>query len=196
MGRQPDALAPAAQAAPITAPVPLDLTAMTDDELKAMREQAAKLGRPMDIWTTIYTYDLDSRHADYTHCEPPLVDSMKHFDVIVLWTWESADLRDLEKNLARLEAVKPKNTRIALGIYLWDYVGIDETKKANPTYRWGKPVPLDLMEHQCNLGLKWLKEGRVTDLVILGNSHLDLGINTAPWMRDWIKKHRDEKLNR
>jgi hypothetical protein len=170
--------------------------AMTEPELKAMRDQLDKVGRPMDIWTTIYAYDLDSQHADYTHCEPPLVDSMKHFDVIVLWTWQSADLRDLEKNLARLEAMKPKRARIALGIYLWDYVGIDEKKKADPTYRFGKPVPLDLMEHQCCLGLKWLKEGRVSDLVILGNTHLDIGINTAPWMREWIKKHGDEKLNR
>jgi hypothetical protein len=170
--------------------------AMTDDELNAMREQAGKLGRPMDIWTTIYTYDLDSQHADHTHCDPPLVDSMKYFDVIVLWTWESADLQELEENLARLEAVKPKSTRIALGIYLWDYVGIDEKKKADPTYKFGKPVPPDLMEHQCGLGLKWLQEGRVSDLVILGNTHLDIGCPSAPWMRDWIKRHRDEKLIR
>jgi hypothetical protein len=169
--------------------------AMTESELKSMRDQLVKVGRPMDIWTTIYTYDLDSQHADYTHCEPPLVDSMKHFDVIVLWTWQSVELRDLEKNLARLEAIKPKNTRIALGIYLWDYAGIDEKKKADPTYRFGKPVPLDLMEHQCSLGLKWLKVGRVSDLVILGNSHLDIGIPSAPWMREWIKKHGDETLN-
>lgn len=170
--------------------------AMTESELKSMRYQLVKVGRPMDIWTTIYTYDLDSQHADYTHCEPPLVDSMKHFDVIVLWTWQSTDLRGLEKNLARLEAMKPKNTRIALGIYLWDYAGIDEKKKADPTYRFGKPVPIELMEHQCKLGLQWLKEGRVSDLVILGNTHLDIGCPPAPWMRDWIKKHRDEKLDR
>lgn len=170
--------------------------AMTESELKSMRDQLGKVGRPMEVWTTIYTYDLDPQHADYTHCEPPLVNSMKHFDLIVLWTWQSADLRNLEKNLARLEAVKPKTSRIALGIYLWDYTGIDEARKSDPAYRWGKPVPLDLMEHQCSLGLKWLKEGRVSDLVILANTHLDLGINTAPWMREWIKKHGDENLNR
>lgn len=170
--------------------------AMSEEELKAMRAQIAKVGRPMEVWTTVYTYDLDPQHADYTHCDPPLVDSLKHFDVIVLWTWNSDDLRDLEKNLARLEAVKPKSTRIALGIYLWDYTGIDEAKKADPTYRFGKPTPLDLMEHQCGLGLKWLQEGRVSDLVILGNSHLDIGINTAPWMRNWIQKHADDTLNR
>ena len=82
------------------------------------------------------------------------------------------------------------------GIYLWDYTGIDPAKKDDPAYRWGKPVPLDLMEHQCGLGLKWLKEGRVCDLVILGVAGIDHGIPTAPWMREWIKKHGDEKLTR
>ena len=75
----------------------------------------------------------------------------------MLWTWKSDDLRDLEKNLARLEAAKPKDTKIALGLYLWDYTGIDEKKKADPTYKFGKPVPLDLMVHQCSLGLKCSK---------------------------------------
>jgi hypothetical protein len=60
----------------------------------------------------------------------------------------------------------------------------------------GQPVPLDLMEHQCGLGLKWLKEGRVSDLVILGLAGIDQGIPSAKWMRDWIKKHGGEKLGR
>lgn len=79
----------------------------------------------------------------------------------------------------------------------WDYTEIDPDKqKADPNYRWGKPVPLDLMEHRCGLCLKWLKEGRVSDLVILGLAGIDQGIPSAPWMRDWIKQHEDEKLNR
>jgi hypothetical protein len=170
--------------------------AMTEAELKSMRDQLVKAGRPMEVWTTIYSREFDPKNPDFTDCEPPLVESMKHFDVLVLWTWKSEELKDLEKNLALLESIKPKTSRIALGIYLWDYTGVDEAKKADPTYRWGKPVPLDLMEHQCTLGLKWLKEGRVSDLVILGNSHLDIGIPSAPWMRAWIKKNGDEKLGR
>ncbi len=169
--------------------------AMTEGELKSMRDQLGKAGRPMEVWTTIYSRDFDPKNPDFTACEPPLVESMKHFDVLVLWTWKSAELKDLEKNLALLEAIKPKTSRIAVGIYLWDYAGIDEKKKADPTYRFGKPVPIELMEHQCKLGLQWLKEGRVSDLVILGNTHLDIGCPTAPWMREWIKKHGDEKLS-
>ena len=68
--------------------------------------------------------------------------------MLVFFTWQSDELKDLEKNLALLEAMKPKSCRIALGIYLWDYTGIDPAKKNDPTYKMGKPVPLDLMEHQ------------------------------------------------
>ena len=86
--------------------------------------------------------------------------------------------------------------RIALGIYLWDYASKDPAKAEDNTYVMGHPVPLELMEHQCGLGLKWLREGRVSDLVILGLAGIDQGIPSAPWMSDWIRKHGDEKLNR
>ena len=170
--------------------------AMTEAQLKSMRTQLGKVGRPMEVWTTIYTHEFDRKHRDFKDCEPPLADQMKHFDVVVLWTAKSADLRDLEKNLTLLESIKPKNCRIALGIYLWGYWDKDPAKADDKSYVMGQPVPLDLMEHQCSLGLKWLKEGRVSDLVILGLAGIDQGIPSAPWMRDWIKKHGDEKLNR
>jgi hypothetical protein len=170
--------------------------AMTEAQLKSMRTQLGKVGRPMEVWTTIYTHEFDRKHRDFKDCEPPLADQMKHFDVVVLWTAKSADLRDLEKNLALLEAIKPKNCRIALGIYLWGYWDKDPAKADDKSYVMGQPVPLDLMEHQCGLGLKWLKEGRVSDLVILGLAGIDQGIPSAKWMRDWIKKHGSEKLDR
>jgi hypothetical protein len=170
--------------------------AMTEAQLQSMRDQLGKVGRPMEVWTTIYTQEFDRKHPDFKDCEPPLMDQMKHFDVVVLWTAKSADLRDLEKNMALLESIKPKTCRIALGIYLWGYWDKDPAKADDKTYVMGQPVPLDLMEHQCSLGLKWLKEGRVSDLVILGLAGIDQGIPSAPWMRDWIKKHGDEKLNR
>ena len=170
--------------------------AMTEAQLKSMRTQLGKAGRPMEVWTTIYTHEFDRKHPDFKDCEPPLADQMKHFDVVVLWTAKSADLRDLEKNLALLESIKPKNCRIALGIYLWGYWDKDPAKADDKSYVMGRPVPPDLMEHQCGLGLKWLKEGRVSDLVILGLAGIDQGIPSAKWMRDWIKQHGDEKLNR
>jgi len=171
--------------------------AMSVADLQAMRQQLDSVGRPLEVWTTIYSREFDPKHPDFHDCEPPLAESLEHFDVLVFWTWKSDELVDLEKNLALLEAIKPKRCRIALGIYLWDYAGIDEEKKkSDPTYQMGKPVPLDLMEHQCRLGLKWLQEGRVSDLVILGVATIDQGVPTAPWMRDWIREHGGKVLNR
>lgn len=170
--------------------------AMTEEELKSMREQLGQVGRPMEVWTTIYSREFDPKNPDFHDCEPPLVESLKHFDVLVFWTWKSEELKDLEKNLALLESIKPENCRIALGIYLWDYTAIDPAKKDDPTYKWGKPVPLDLMEHQCGLGLQWLEEGRISDMVILGVAGIDQGIPSARWMRDWIRQHGDKALKR
>lgn len=175
----------------------LGVPAMSVADLQAMRQQLDSVGRPLEVWTTIYSREFDPKHPDFHDCEPPLAESLEHFDVLVFWTWKSDELVDLEKNLALLEAIKPKRCRIALGIYLWDYAGIDEEKKkTDPTYQMGRPVPLDLMEHQCRLGLKWLEEGRVSDLVILGIATIDQGVPTAPWMRDWIREHGGKVLNR
>lgn len=170
--------------------------AMTTDALGAMRKQLDTVGRPMEVWSVIYTHDIDPQHPDFHPSESPLAETMKYFDVITLWTWKSADLKDLEKNLTMLEAIKPKTSRIALGIYLWDYTGIDPAKKDDPTYKWGKPVPLDRMEHQCGLGLKWLEEGRISGMVMLGIAGIDQGNPSAPWMRDWIRQHGDKVLKR
>jgi len=68
--------------------------------------------------------------------------------------------------------------------------------KADPAYRWGKPVPLDLKERPSSLGLRLAKDCRMSGLVILGNPLLDVAINTAPGMRHWIRKHGDERPNR
>ena len=106
--------------------------AMTEAELKSMRDQLAKVGRPMEVWTTIYSLRVRPASTRISRLRTAAGRFMKHFDVLVLWTWKSDELSDLEKNLARSEAVKPKTSRIALGIYLWDYTGIDPRRRTTP----------------------------------------------------------------
>jgi hypothetical protein len=50
------------------------------------------------------------------------------------------------------------------------------------------------MKYQCELGLKWLREGRVHDLMSLANTVLDVGFPGATFSREWIKKNSAEKL--
>ena len=72
-------------------------------------------------------------------------------------------------------AAAPKTCRKALGLYVWDF-----TKNA--------PVPAELMKHQCDLGLKWLREGRVSELIVLGSTLLDNNLESAEWARRWIQE--------
>ena len=155
--------------------------AVMPEELKAMREQLKSLDRPMEIWVTLYSHELQPNHPSYLGCEPPLADLMGLFDVLTLWTWDANELRTLDGSLAALEAIAPKNSRKALGIYCWDYPN-------------NRPVPLDLMKHQCELGLKWLHEKRVHHLIFLSNTVLDVGLESVEFARNWIAEVGDESI--
>jgi hypothetical protein len=155
--------------------------ALPPGELQLVREKMKSLGRPMDIWVTLYTYELLPKHPSYRRCDPPLADFLHLFDVLTLWTWNANELPKLEESLAALEAVAPKKRRIALGLYIWDFPN-------------DRPVPLELMQLQCELGLKWLKEKRVQELIFLANTVLDVGAPGGEFARNWIAKVGGQKL--
>lgn len=147
--------------------------ALTSAELEKVRERLKTLKRAMEVWVTIYAHEVQPDHAHYRGCDPPLAQALGLFDVLTLWTWWSDDLRMLEQSLAGLEAIAPKSAKIALGLYVWDFDG-------------KKPVPLDLMKHQCDLALKWIRQKRIREIIVLGNTGLDLGLPGAEYVRDWI----------
>ena len=149
--------------------------ALAPSELESAREKLKSLGRPMDIWVTLYSHELLPEHPRDFGCDPPLADFLDLFDVLTLWTWNSNEMPQLEESLAALEAVAPKSRRIALGMYLWDFHN-------------DGPVPVELMQHQCELGLKWLKENRIHELIFLANTVLDVGLPSAEFSREWIAK--------
>ncbi len=149
--------------------------ALVPGELKSARERLKAVGRPMDIWVTLYTHEVNPQHPRYRGCDPPLAEFLDLFDVLTLWTSDANELPKLEENLAALEAVTPKTRRIALGMYVWDFIN-------------RRPVPVPLMQYQCELGLKWLKEKRIHDLIFLANTMLDVGLPSVEFARDWIAK--------
>ena len=161
--------------------------AMPLADLRRLREQTKTNGRPLDVWVTLYTHEINPERKNkaipYRSCEPPLADFLGEFDVLTLWTWDSTEIPELEANLLALEKIAPKKARIALGLYLWDF----QNKK---------PVSVEMMKHQCDLGLKWLKEGRISDMIFLANTMLDVGMPSADFSRQWIKEHGGEKLGR
>ncbi len=103
------------------------------------------------------------------------------FDSIVFYTWFADDLEHLEENLSKLEQLVP-GKRIRLGCYMWDFGGGK------------KPMPIEKMQMQCELGLKWLKQGRIEDMIFLATNLCDLNLETVEWTRRWIDKVGNEPL--
>jgi len=159
--------------------------ALQPAELKKAREQLKSVGRPMDVWITLYTHEITpprkTTSPAFRGCEPPLAEFLDLFDVLTLWTWNSDELPALEENLAALEKIAPKKARIALGLYIWDYHN-------------ARPVPQELMQHQCEMGLKWLKAGRIHEMIFLANTVLDVGVPSAEFARQWIAKVASQPL--
>lgn len=160
--------------------------ALQPAELKQAREQLKSVGRPMDVWITLYTHEIapprKTTAPAFRGCVPPLAEFLDMFDVLTLWTWNSDELPALEENLGALKKIAPPQARIALGLYIWDYHN-------------GRPVSLELMRHQCELGLKWLKSGQIHEMIFLANTVLDVGVPSADFARQWIAKVGGQTLD-
>jgi len=137
---------------------------LTLDRLREIRRELVLPERRLDLWVVLYTHQLDMS----------IREQLELIDVVNLWTWHARDLVNLEKNLARLEEITPRSRR-SLGLYLWDY-----GEK--------RPIPLELMQHQCAVGLDMLRAGRVESLVFLGSYLCDLGLEAVEWTRAWIRE--------
>jgi hypothetical protein len=138
---------------------PFSLAAM-----KRLRQRLDSQPRRLDAWVVLYTHEMDQEHVLRPHLEL--------CDVVTFWTWKAADLIHLEENFARFETVAAGRRKV-LGLYMWDY-----GSKA--------PLPLAAMEQQCHLALRWLEEGRVDALILLGSCICDLNLEAVEWVRLWI----------
>ena len=80
----------------------------------------------------------------------------------------------------RVERLAP-SIRKVLGCYMWDYGE-------------NKPMPVSFMEKQCQLGQRWLDEGRINGMIFLASCICDYGLEAVEWTRAWIRKAGDDKL--
>jgi hypothetical protein len=136
--------------------------ALPTDELRGLRNQRTVAGRRLQLWAVLYEHQLEKQLAPY----------LELLDVVSFWTWDADKLVGLEGNLARLKEVAPRCAR-ALGCYLWDY-----GKK--------KPMPLDWMRHQCEVGQRWLRRGEIEGMIFLASCLCDLELEAVEWTRQWV----------
>jgi hypothetical protein len=59
-----------------------------------------------------------------------------------------------------------------------------------------RPLPVDLMQRQTEIGFRWLKEGRVQGLIFLATPNVDVDLEAVAWTRQWIAQVGDEPLPR
>jgi hypothetical protein len=142
----------------------------TVEQIAAFRRQLRSGPRPLDLYVVTYVQDLDF----------PIQAHLEAVDAITFWTWQAAQLHDLEANFSRLEAIAPMKRKL-LGIYMWDFGT-------------GAPVPMDAMQHQCRLGIEWLRRGRVEGLVFLASCIADCDIEAVAYVRRLIAQVGDEAL--
>jgi hypothetical protein len=150
------------------------MASLTVDELRAVRREIKGPGKKLDLFVTLYNQGLDHPIGEY----------LEQIDLITFWNHGTAVLANLDQNLTRLAKLAPKS-RIMLGCYTAE---ADDHR----TPRW-LPIPVETMKYQCELGLRWLREGRIEGIIIYGN-FLDFGWESQEWAREWIEKVGDEKL--
>jgi len=138
--------------------------------LRALREQLSLPERRLDLWVVLYGHQLDL----------PVRDHLSLCDQVSFWTWKAEDLDHLEHDFATVEALAPSCGKL-LGCYMWDYGN-------------KQPMPVERMAQQCEMGLRWLREGRIEGMIFLATCICDLGLETVEWTRRWIAQVGDPNL--
>ena len=141
------------------------------DMVRSIRDTLAAAPRPISMWLTVYTRDLNTLDREVYGL----------FDKLSLWTWEYPELEKLEENFQKLEDRFPDRGKY-LGIYMYDYPS-------------GTPVPERYMALQCEYGLRLLREGRIEGMIFLTNCVMGVGLPSEYWLREWIDRVKDIELD-
>lgn len=145
---------------------------LSPEELKDLRTQLTIAGRKRDLYVVLYSHQL----------EAPVEKHLTYCDKITFWTWRSEEIEKLEQNFLHLEQLAPNHGKL-LGCYMWDY--------GNKS-----PIPVDRMKKQCELGLQWLRQGRIEGMIFLANTVCDLDLEAVEWTRKWIAEVGDSTLRK
>lgn len=125
----------------------------------------SKANRNLDLCSVCYTSELDKVDRELA----------EGIDMIALFTSQDQIMK-WEENIEKARRVFP-DKKILLGIYMFEF--------ATST-----PTPIPLMEHQCELGLRYLKEGRLDGMIFESNSVMGVGLESDLWLREWVKNNK------
>lgn len=120
--------------------------------------------RPLDLWVVVYA----------TNLELPVKEYLDLCDVITFWTWKSEDLVKMQENFDRLIEMTPGKRHLN-GCYMYDYGN-------------NRPMELSVMKKQAKQYEEWMLSGKSDGLVLCSNCCADVGLETVPWTKQWLRE--------
>ena len=145
------------------------MASLSPAQLRELRSRGVR-EKWLPVMAVVYTGQISPRAKAH----------LDEVDEVCMWTWRSEDLKDLKSNFEDLEELIPAKP-IFLGCYLFDLSA-------------QRPIPVELMNEQTNLGYKWLKADRIQGMIFLGTPNVDVGLESVEWTREWIANVADEPL--
>ena len=139
--------------------------------LKKSRETLDKADRYLEMWGTCYVV-LADMFKDPIYYE--------HLDGITIWNWDTDTIPEMDTYLETYEKIVPDKPKM-LGMYIYNYPQ-------------RKNVSDELMQMQCEKGLKWLLEGRIEGIIFLTNCTMGVGLPSEKWLRNWIDRVGDMEI--
>ena len=133
---------------------------------KGMHDALKKHNPEMELYGVVYTHELDMPQARF------LSDCI---DRVILWTWDSDELAKLEMNVEKCRTVFP-GKKIMMGVFMFDY-GL----KIMPN------TPASML-YQLTKAKKFLQEGKIDDVVILGDREIEKCPEAAVTIKDFFAK--------
>ena len=119
-------------------------------EVKNVYDALKKHNAGMKLYAVVYAHELDS---DIIKILAPYIDCVN------LWVWEKYDLPDLDLIIEKCRKAFP-GKEIMMGIFMHDYGASD------------LGVPPEMLEFQLHKAGKYLSEGKLHDIVILGDREI------------------------
>jgi hypothetical protein len=134
------------------------------DDIQAIRDNLPGKYQSVKIWGVTYSMNLNDQG---------LADYLNKLDVISLWVWNAQDVVHLTDYVTHCEQLAPGKS-IVVGIYLHDY-GAEQ------------PMPLDLLQQECETALQLVHAGRIDGMSFLTITD-DPGAEAVSWAADWISQ--------
>ncbi len=126
----------------------------------------------LDFWCVLYAHELDEKFTPYFDC----------FDGISFWIWECKDIVHVDEYLENLFAIA-KGKKVMLGVYLWDYAGVNNC-----------PMDETLFRKQMTLYFDLLEKGKIEGIIFCSSTLGDSGLDTCRILKEYIAEYGDREV--